>query len=190
MKVLVGVPFHPKKTYAISHVLEWVEKQHFKTPEVVMRWHLGPFGEQNAVKTQREFFRKLAIEQNFDYFYSMGADTIPPLDALPRLLAHNRDVVGCVYRQRKDNNPQVIAWRHGDDIKRFMNSPESLVMVDGMGMDAVLFSRKAFTSTGYFEWGQSDDDYPYYDLLKARGFDIWLDKSLVCKHYMETDKFV
>jgi hypothetical protein len=51
-----------------------------------MRIHIGTFGEHDAVKNQREFFRKLAVERGHDYFYSMGADTIPPLDALERLV--------------------------------------------------------------------------------------------------------
>lgn len=154
-----------------------------------MRWHEGPFGEPNAVKRQREFFRLLALARGHDYFYSMGVDTIPPLDVLDKLLAHDKDVVGAVYRQRKDNSPQVIAWRHGDEAKDFMNEGD-LVQVDGMGMDAVLMSHKAFSSFSYLDWGQSDDDYPAYDALKAKGIEIWLDTTLICKHYMTTEKFV
>jgi hypothetical protein len=189
MSVLVGLPYHPNKRYALEYVYDWVNNQTHTDVEVVSRWHMGPFGEDNAVKAQREFFRRLAVERGHDHFYSMGTDTIPPLDVIDRLLAHDKDIAGAVYRQRKDKDQQVIAWRHGDDEKKFMNE-KGLVEVDGMGMDAVLFSREAFTSFTFFDWGQNDDDYPAYDLLKTKGFTVWLDTSLVCRHYMTKQKFV
>lgn len=189
--ILIGLPYHPKKRYAADYVHDWVEKQTYKNVEVVMRWHMGPFGEPDAVKTQREFMRKIAVEHNHDYFYSMGTDTIPPLDVLEKLMAHNVDVVGAVYRQRKDaEQPNVIAWRNNDPNQAFMKEPGPLVKVDGMGMDAVLFSRKAFTAFSYFDWGYPDDDYPVYNALKGHDFDIWLDISQVCQHWMTQDKYV
>lgn len=187
--VLVGLPYHPKKRYALDYVFDWIEQQTYKNVEVILRVHSGPFGERDAVKQQREFMRKVAVDHNHDYFYSMGTDTIPPLDIIEKLMAHDKDVVGAVYRQRKDHNQQPIAWRNQDDNKAFMREGE-LVTVDGMGMDAVLMSRKAFTSFSYMDWGQSDDDYPAYDRLKAQGFKIYLDTTQVCKHYMTKEKHV
>lgn len=189
MSILVGLPYHPKKRYCHKYVMDWVENQTHKDVEVVMRWHMGVFGEPDAVKKQREFFRQIAIDRRHDYFYSMGVDTIPPLDVLDKLLAHKVDVVGAVYRQRKDTDPQVIAWHDNTASKSFMDT-EGLVEVDGMGMDAVLFSRKAFTSFNYFEWGYPDDDYPVYNALKAKDFKVWLDTTQVCRHYMTEDKYV
>jgi hypothetical protein len=190
MSVLVGLPYHPRKRYANQYVMDWVENQTHKDVEVVMRWHMGTFGEPDAVKTQREFFRKLAVERGHDHFYSMGTDTIPPLDVLDKLLAHNKDVVGAVYRQRKETEkPNVIAWRKGDEKQTFMNEGP-LVKIDGMGMDSVLFSRKAFTKFTYFDWTYPDDDYPVYDILKGKSYDIWLDTTQICKHYMTKEHYV
>lgn len=189
MSILVGLPFHPKKTYALPHVLEWVEKQTYKDVEIVMRWHTGQFGGRDAVKQQREFFRLLALNRGHDYFYSMGVDTIPPLDILAKLEAAGKDVVGAVYRQRKDHNPAPIAWRANDPDKSFMIGP-GLVRVDGMGMDAVLLSREAYASFSYFDWPTIDDDGPAYSALRANGFEAWLDKDQVCRHYMTAEQYV
>lgn len=190
MSILIGLPYHPKKRYAINHVMDWVETQPYKDVEVLMRWHMGPFGEPDAVKKQREFFRQQADVRGHDYFYSMGTDTIPPLDVLERLLAHQTDVVGAVYRQRKDYaNPNVIAWVNGDPEQRFMQT-DGLVKVDGMGMDAVLMSRSAFTSFSYLDWGTVDDDFPAYDSLKRQGFEVWLDTTQKCRHYMTEEHYV
>lgn len=170
--------------------MDWAEKQTYKNVEIVMRWHTGPFGEHNAVKTQREFFRKIAIQNHHDYFYSMGTDTIPPFDVLEKLVAHDKDVIGAVYRQRKDTEqPNVIAWRNDEPNQKFMDG-EGLVEVDGMGMDAVLMSREAFMSFSYFDWNTVDDDGPAYSMLKGSGFKIYLDRDQVCRHYMTKEKFV
>lgn len=188
-RILIGIPFHPKKTYAIQHILDWVERQPYKNVEVIMRWHLGTFGERDAVKKQREFFRSMAEEKDFDYFYSMGADTVPPLDTLERLLAAKKDVVGALYRQRKDHTPLPIAWVNGDAEKHFLE-PGGVVEVSGMGMDAVLLSRKAFTSFTYMDWPTIDDDGPAYAALRANGFKVYLDTDLECRHYMTEDVYV
>jgi hypothetical protein len=188
--VLVGIPYHPNKRYCLTELYDWIDNQTYKDVEIILRVHLGKFGEPDAVKTQREFFRKIALSHNHDYFYSMGADTIPPLDVLERLLAHKRNVVGALYNQRKDTDkPNPIAWRKADPEKKFMQE-DGLIKVDGMGMDAVLFSQKAFSNFSYMDWGSPDDDFPVYDHLNYSGFNIWLDKSIVCKHYISKDKFI
>jgi hypothetical protein len=188
--ILVGIPYHPKKRYSLNHVFDWLDQQTYKNIEPIMRIHIGTFGEHDAVKNQREFFRILAVERGHDYFYSMGADTIPPLDALDRLVAHNKDVVGALYRQRKEtDSPNVIAWQKKDPKQEFIKAG-GLQKVDGMGMDAVLLSRKAFTSFTYKDWPTVDDDGPAYNALKGNGFDIWLDTEMICKHYMSTEQFV
>jgi hypothetical protein len=182
---LLGVPYHSRKRYALNHLFDWLEQAELPNTEVILREHRGTFGEKDAVKTQREFFRTLAVDRNFSHLMYVGADTIPPLDVLPRLLAHNQDVVGAVYYNRHDPT-HAIAWKDPEWNFRESIPKDGLHEVEGMGMDCVLFSRKAFTSFSFFDWGQSDDDYPAYDRLKHKGFKIYLDTSLTCKHYETT----
>jgi hypothetical protein len=184
--ILLGVPYHSRKRYCLNHLFDWLEKAELPNTEVILREHRGTFGEPNAVKTQREFFRELAIQKNATHLMYVGADTIPPIDVLPRLLAHNKDVVGATYFNRHDKD-HAIAWNTPEWNHR-NNLTDGLHEVRGMGMDAVLFTRKAFQSFSFMDWGQSDDDYPAYDRLKKQGFKIYLDTSLICRHY-ETDTY-
>lgn len=183
---LVFVPYHEKKRYALNHVFDWVERAELPDCEIILRWHKGTYGEKDAVKKQREFARQLAADKNADYLLFIGADTIPPLDVLPRLLAHNKPVVGGIYYGRKhatNGNPKAaVAWKHDDDAQNWL-SQEGLVELDGMGMDCVLFSREAFTSFSFDDWKVNDDDYPAYDLLRAKGFPCLMDATIVCRHY-------
>lgn len=187
--ILVFVPYHSKKRYVVGHLLDWVEKADLTDCEVIMRWHRGPWGEQDAIKHQREFARKLATERNATHLYFMDADTIPPLDAIPRFLAHRVPIIGGLYHSRAEGSEtRIVAWRQNDDQQTFQHEP-SPVEVDGMGMGCVLLAREAFTSFSFTDWVNSDDDYPAYDALRANGYKILLDTSIVCKHYETTDKY-
>ena len=189
-KILVAVPYHEAKRYSMGHLLKVVNDLTYKNKEVIMRWDLGEYGGKDNVKKQREYFRQLAIKGDFDYLYFLGADTIPPIDILEELLSKDKDVIGGVYwgRHGADNSvvEGAVAWIHNmppaEQYDKF-SQPQALVKVDGMGMDCVLFSRKAFLSHSFLEWKQNDDDYPYYDLLKADGFEIFLDTLVQCKHF-------
>jgi hypothetical protein len=188
--ILLGIPYHKKKRYCLNHLFDWLEEAELPNTEVILREHRGTFGEQDAVKTQREFFRTLAINKNYSHLMYVGADTIPPLDALLRLLAHKVDVVGAVYNSRFATE-NAIAWREGQpewNIKGKIPT-DGIHEVSGMGMDCVLFSRDAFESFSFLDWRQNDDDYPAYDRLKEKGFKIYLDTSLICKHYISEHEY-
>lgn len=189
--ILVFVPYHAKKRHCIDHILDWVEHAELPDCEVILRWHTGPWGETDAVKKHREFARLLAVERQATHLFLMDADTLPPLDVIPRLLAQNVPVVGGIYHSRGSDNtntPKIVAWRSEDEAQNFQHEP-SPVEVDGMGMGCVLLNREAFTSFSFLDWKIPDDDYPAYDRLKQNGFKILLDTSIVCRHYETKDKY-
>lgn len=194
--ILVGIPFHDAKRYAIEPLLDWLKSADLPDCEVLIRVHRGVYGEKDAVKKQREFFRQEAIRLGATHLLFIGVDTIPPLDVLQKFLAWNVDVVGGVYygrNQASNGNPNTaVAWVHRDsnfNKKENLSKLTGLQAVDGMGMDCVLFSRKAYESFSFFDYPTNDDDYPYYDILKEKGFTINLDCNVVCKHYSAKETY-
>lgn len=179
--ILVGIAEHVRKTYAMKPLTDWIANAELPDADVLMRWHTGEYGEKDAVKTQREFFRRMAVDNaRYNHLLFVGADTVPPLDILPKLLAHNLPVVGGLYKYRIGG--EAVAWPK-DRLRG------GLVEVEGMGMDCVLFSRDAYEAVSFMDWGQSDDDYPYYDRLKDKGFKVMLDMDVACKHYETEDEW-
>ncbi len=188
--IVVGIPFHDAKRYSIEPLLNWLRDASLPNTEILIRIHKGVYGEKDAVKTQREFFRQEAIRLNATHLFLVGCDTIPPLDTLQRLLDRNVDVVGGIYygrHQATNGNPDsAVAWIHRNqdfNKKENLEKLSGLHEVDGMGMDCVLFSRRAFESFSFFDWSVNDDDYPAYNILKQKGFPIYLDCDITCKHY-------
>lgn len=185
--ILVGIPYHKEKRYALNHLLDWLEQAELPDCEVIMRWHLGTYGEKNAVKQQREFFRQLALDKNAAHLLFIDADTIPPLDLLPKLLAHNKDVVGALYNSRTQANTP-LAWRDTAAPYDFIGV-ETLAEVDGMGAGAVLFSRNVLDKFNYGYDGDQDD-WPVYRQLKAQGYSTYVDTSLICRHYQDATTYI
>jgi len=190
-KILVAIPYHKAKRYSLDQLLKRVEDLNYKNIEVVMRWDLAEYGGKDNVKRQREFFRNMVLnDPSFTHLYFMGVDTIPPADVIERLLSHEKDIVGGVYWGRhhaENGTPQgAVAWIHGKSNEEqsieFLKM-NKLLVIDGMGMDCVLFSRKVLEKVSWLSWEHNDDDYPYYDKAKAEGFLCHLDTNVQCKHF-------
>jgi hypothetical protein len=180
---IVAIPYHKEKRYALNHLLDWIDNQTYKDVEVIMRWDLGEYGRKDAVKEQLEYFRQLAEDTDSDLMI-VEADTIPPLDVIERLKAHNKDVVGALYYYRSPDKP-AVCWREDDPDKEFLLGWEDLVEVGGMGTGCVLLSNDALSEFSFFDFPGTDADKPMYDYLRSIDYKIYLDKSLVCKHYID-----
>lgn len=186
---LVFVPYHDEKRYCLNHLLDWLIKADLPGCEIVFRLDRGTPNENQSIKKQREFARQLAVNREATHLLFIDADTIPPLDVLPRLLEHHTSVTGALYYGRLNNTGNVkraVAWIQGDDNQSFLR--QKLVEVDGMGLGCTLLDRQAFTSFSFDDWGDPSDDWPAFQALKQNGFKVMLDTTLVCKHYRtETD---
>lgn len=187
---LVFIPYHDEKRYCINHLLDWLTQADLPDAEIVLRIDRNGYNENQSIKKQREFARQLAINRGATHLLYIDADTIPPLDVLPKLLNHNEPVVGALYYGRKNNTgPQkrAVAWIQDDDNQSFLS--EKFVEVDGMGLGCTLLSRDAFTSFSFNDWGGPSDDYEAFDRLRQNGFRVMLDTTLICKHYLTENQY-
>lgn len=199
-RILVAVPYHETKRYCLDPLFNALEALTYENKEIVMRFDPNKYGSKNSVKKQREYFRKIALTQGFDYLYFLGADTIPPKNVLEILLddmdREECKIVGGVYWGRnnaENGSPRnAVAWIHELSQKAqadLFSVPDSLLVVDGMGMDCVLIHRDVLEKVSWEAWEQNDDDYPFYDLAKAAGFPCYLDTSIQCEHYFEKNGY-
>lgn len=193
-KVLVAVPYHKTKEYCLPQLMKAIDSLSYKNKDVVMRFDLAEYGGDNNVKKQREYFRRLALAEGYDYLYFLGADTIPPSDVLERLVTIAQlkqiHIIGGVYWGRhnaENGRPEgAVAWinemSQEDQTKAFRDA-KRLITVDGMGMDCVLIHKEVLNRITWLDWQQNDDDYPFYDKARELGYKVVLDTSVQCKHY-------
>lgn len=199
-KILVGVPYHSVKDYCLDKLFAAANALTYPNKEVILRFDPQEYGSENAVKKQREFFRKLAISNDFDYLYFMGVDTIPPADVLERLVkvaeANKIRIIGGVYwgRHNAENGSpdKAVAWLHElsqEEQTKVFSTENTLMKVDGMGMDCVLIHREVLEKISWLDWFQNDDDYPFYDKAKELGYDVYLDTGIQCRHYFDKNGY-
>lgn len=193
-KVLVGVPYHFVKDYCLPEAFKAANELTYPNKEIVLRFDPSEYGSENAVKKQREFFRELCLDKDFEYLFFMGVDTIPPADVLERLIktakANDIKIIGGVYFGRKNagnGTPDgAVAWIHSlskEEQTEIFKTTGTLVEVDGMGMDCVLIHREVLEKISFMSWFQNDDDYPFYDKAKEAGYKVFMDTGIQCKHY-------
>lgn len=196
IRILIAVPYHEHKRYCLNqlydslHRLSEFTQQAGFYVEVVVRHDPHEFGATNNVKKQREFFRQLALEKDFDYLFFHGADTIPSVDAICKMIALDREIVSGVYWQRgKHKAMNAIAWL--DDVDQEMKNEllkrpfdnDSHIKAAGFGLDCVLIHRTVLQQISWFDWDVNDDDYPFCDKAKDLGFDLIIDPSIQCQHW-------
>lgn len=199
-KILVGIPYHPVKDYCLDKLFDAANSLTYKNKEVVMRFDPSEYGSTDAVKKQREFFRNMCLAGDFEWLYFLGVDTIPPAGVLETLLEKaliaNARIIGGVYFGRHNatnGTPNgAVAWKHGIDPKKqleMFTAPNSLLRINGMGMDCVLIHREVLEKISFLSWFQNDDDYPFYDKAKEAGYEIFIDTTIQCKHYFSKEGY-
>lgn len=103
----------------------------------------------------------LAEKATGEWIFFIDYDTVPPLDALPRLLALDRPFCGGVYYHRNDPHMPLLYWRNPETglygvIADYEKG--ALVEVDATGMGCTLIHRQVFDDivANYRQFSRSD----------------------------------
>jgi hypothetical protein len=107
-KVFIGVPcgeFTRSRTAACITALV------MSSPvSIGLKW-----GFAGDVAENQNIFAQQAINTESDYLLLIETDMIFPPDALMRMLAHEKDIVGCLYRHREPPH-DIMLWPRGEDV--------------------------------------------------------------------------
>ena len=130
----------------------------------------------------------LALAAGCTHLVMLDTDMYYDIKTIPKLLSHERDVVGALYFRRcppfepfmVKNNEYILEWEEGD-----------LIEVDRTAGGCILFNMKVFdkidppwfevekTENGMIKLGE---DYNFCDKLRNAGYKIYVDTSIVAEH--------
>lgn len=130
----------------------------------------------------------------YDYLFCVDHDIAFPKDALKKLLSHDKDMVTGLYRQRKADHVLEIYGDtpRGQENIRIEELDIGLNEISACGFGCVLIKSKVLKDVGYpqFEYHPAlriedtvSEDVDFCNKAKKKGFSIWVDSTIKCKHY-------
>lgn len=214
-KVLLGCPTSFHKEYCLKEYAEVITSLSYDNYDILLADNSpsGDYSEKiksygiNIIKGQyfesardrivasRNLLRQHAIDNNYDYFFSLEQDVIPPKDIIERLLTHNKKVLTGVYfahnvfKDKKLLIPLVytsIEDGKGLPSMRPLNDAEllsnRLIKVVSCGLGCVLIHRNILRQIEFrYEENTFDDRWFCIDLYNKK-IEIYCDTSIKCKH--------
>lgn len=127
-----------------------------------------------------------ALREEATHVMFIEDDTFPPLDAIERLLAHDKDIVGGWYPKRQDGPTVGVPIVIENGIRKTLDQPDgSLREVYTIPMGCTLVKADVF-KTIEMPWfvttAQLSQDSFFSQKARDAGFTLWCDTSIRCQH--------
>lgn len=133
---------------------------------------------------------------HYDYLFSVDSDIAFEKDTLKKLLSHDKDVVSGLYIQRIPNTHTLELYENNEfggvsNIPYEKIKDRGLVEIAACGFGCVLVKSEVFRAVGYpqFEYHSALDhsntiseDTDFCRKAKSKGFRIFADTSIQCRH--------
>lgn len=134
----------------------------------------------------------LAVAHDYTHLWLVDADTACPPDALSRLLAHQKDIVGAAYNYRRDPPQSVVKVLSAQgELVSPDPMPASLFRAHAIGSGCQLITVDALKRIPQpwfaLEWGSHGqlikaDDLWFCEQARSVGIETWCDPTLDVKH--------
>jgi len=215
-KILVGCPTSFHKEYCLDKYVKGVKALTYNNFDVLLVDNSkddaylnkikkaglpvskGPWfeGALDRIITSRNILRQKALDEGYDYFFSLEQDVVPPPDVLERMINHNKKLVTGVYfahNKMPDGSTvliplvyklidkQTLSMRPIDEQEFESNK---LIEVVSAGLGCVLIHRDVLKEVKFrYENKVFDDRFFFIDCYHKK-FKVFCDTSIKCKHFI------
>jgi hypothetical protein len=151
-------------------------------PEEPFLWTIASV----IIEARNRIHRRFLTATRAEWLVMLDSDVTPPPDFLPRLMAHNKPMVGGWYRMKDaDNYPVVFDFAPTSSQWTQRKRPgKGLESIDGAGAGCWLMHRSVAEAIGPKPYASilGGEDLYMCAKVHSAGFDIWLDWSMECRH--------
>ncbi len=177
---------------------EWEKNHPGKTFRVIYSGQISPKARARLVHGRNKI-REIALKENYDYFFSLEQDVIPPTPIIETLLSRKKEIISGVYLNKKTEKNQnklvVMGGIYGNDYERqnkivrsiglMQLMPSRVMEVAYAGLGCMLISRNALEKAEfrYEEANLACDDVYFCMDLQKQNIPIFLDSSAWCGHH-------
>ena len=211
MRILVGCPTSAHKKYCLKEYVAGIRDLTYKNFDVLIVDNSENDDYFNEIKKElpcikdewsesardrivhsRNLLRKKVLDENYDYFLSLEQDVIPPKDIIERLLKHNKKIISALYFKTDPNGTlSPLLWIK-DEVgtrKAYLEEVEGdrMIKAEACGVGCILIHRDVLKDIKFrYDKNQEgfDDVFFCSDAIK-RGFEIFCDTSIKCKHLIK-----
>jgi hypothetical protein len=216
-RILLACPVSDKKAYIIFKWIDCIKKLSWK-PDILLvdnsrdpLWyksllkskisvsHYQPpdgAGIRSVMAACNEMIRLYALQQNYDYLFSLECDIFPPRNIIEHLLSVPGPVKSASYFIETEEKTTMLAQEvepftlHA--MTRNLNVWDAFLSCDGQinfvyhcGLGCVLISQNVLKRIRFFVTNQDDShaDSNFYKDLFFKGIPVLKDTSIFCDHY-------
>ena len=132
----------------------------------------------------REVIAELAQKTECTHLLFVDSDMVFPTDAVEKLLAHDKDIIGVNYNMRMFPPTSTVKTKKGETVQ------DVLFECDGVATGFMLIKMEVFNKLEkpWFHVGILDaktlegHDYRFCRLAREAGFGVWCDPTITIKH--------
>lgn len=198
-KILIGLPtMGSVHTFLMVDILSWLAQAQ---REGDINISLYPTMCVQPVDNARNEIVEEFLKSDCTHLFFVDSDTVPPQDALKRLLAHDKDIVSAITpiiehdpaRQDSDSGGYYKKWNAVDWEDKFTEPKQGLISIKGCGASCILIKRKVFETMPkpWYRFLYKDDrgkdifmgeDTHFIAKALGLGFKAYADTDIICSH--------
>ncbi|MFH0751970.1 MAG: glycosyltransferase family 2 protein [archaeon] len=146
----------------------------------------------------RNLLRQKVIDENYDYFFNVDQDVIPPRDAIERMVSGNKKITTGIYfnpwEKRGEKRLLATIWVCPPNqpeklvaVREDIVQGDNLIKIDSCGSGCLLIHRTVLEKIKFrydLNEGEGVDDVFFCQDAKKNDFEIYADTSIKCKHML------
>jgi GT2 family glycosyltransferase len=216
--VLIFTPIYDKKDYCLKEFIEWNKKLTYPNKRHIFidnssnlnyvnklrrmgleAYHVDRGGSsREGLARAQNLARKLAIEGDYDYMFSLESDIFIPPNAIEKLMIHQLNIVTGLYMLGDKEKGQRVPCitidsktKKGTIGSRLLNPEEwmdylqtGIHSVAAGGMGCCLIYKKVFKQLGftYLPGHRGHSDVFFFLQARRMGQQVFVDTDVVCDH--------
>ena len=200
-KIFIGLPTMGElNTYTVVSILTYFSNSvHRKDMNMMVYPTVGIRPHDRARNTIVEEF----LKTDATHLFFIDADTVPPPDALDKLLSADKDIISGLTpiiehdpMRANDSSGFYKKWNCVGEDDKIVTPNTGIVPIKGAGGSCILIKREVFEKMKYpwYKFLDKDDDGKPCDISEdiyfvimaiSNGFKPYCDTSILCKHSKE-----
>lgn len=194
-KILIGLPtmsqMHPM---VMMIILGWMAEAYNKKEYGLS---IFPTFNEQPVDNARNHIADEFLKSDCSHLLFIDSDTVPPLDALRRLLAHDRLIISAltpIIELNEKTGEYYRKWNCVGEDDQHMKPDTGIQKCKGAGSSCILIKKEVFQTIKppFYRFTYKDDngkdvvvseDIYFVINCLSHGIETYADTSIVCRHY-------